>query len=155
MPHPVLGTTVQNLMVRVTWLQGFGNAWPNTKRFGKFMHITLWCDIQLYVYHMVHTSVSLHQPFNTGIKSIRATLPGEIFYWDFASWTVHFLIYAWKTNKCNNYSFSLLIMYGSSYLFRHYIAILSELQLYYWAWVLIAPETCRAKNKEYIKGTSN
>jgi hypothetical protein len=25
------------------------------------------------------------------------------------------LIYAGKTNKCNNYSFSLLIMYGSSY----------------------------------------
>jgi hypothetical protein len=31
------------------------------------------------------------------------------------------LIYAWKTNKCNNYSFSFLIMYGSSYMFRHYI----------------------------------
>jgi hypothetical protein len=31
------------------------------------------------------------------------------------------LIYAWKTNKCNNYSFSLLIMYGISYMFRHYI----------------------------------
>jgi hypothetical protein len=26
------------------------------------------------------------------------------------------LIYAWKTNKCNNYSFSLLIIYGSSYM---------------------------------------
>jgi hypothetical protein len=36
------------------------------------------------------------------------------------------LIYAWKTNKCNNYPFSLLIMYGSSYMFRHYIAILRE-----------------------------
>jgi hypothetical protein len=36
------------------------------------------------------------------------------------------LIYAWKTNRCNNYSFSLLIMYGSSYMFRHYIAILRE-----------------------------
>jgi hypothetical protein len=28
------------------------------------------------------------------------------------------LIYAWKTNKCNNYSFSLLITYGISYMFR-------------------------------------
>jgi hypothetical protein len=39
------------------------------------------------------------------------------------------LIYAWETNKYtyNNYSFSLLIMYGSSYIFRHYIAILREL----------------------------
>jgi hypothetical protein len=34
--------------------------------------------------------------------------------------------YAWKTNRYNNYSFSLLIMYGSYYMFRHYIAILME-----------------------------
>src|SRR5215510_15603747 len=31
-----------------------------------------------------------------------------------------------KTNKYTNYSFSLLNMYGSSYIFRHYIAILRE-----------------------------
>jgi hypothetical protein len=36
------------------------------------------------------------------------------------------LIYARKTNKYTNYSFSLLIMYGSSYMFRHYIAIFRE-----------------------------
>jgi hypothetical protein len=36
------------------------------------------------------------------------------------------LIYAWKSNKCNNYSFSLLIMYGSSYMFRYYIAFFRE-----------------------------
>jgi hypothetical protein len=36
------------------------------------------------------------------------------------------LIYAWKTNKCNNYSFSLLITYGSSYMFRHYISIFRQ-----------------------------
>jgi hypothetical protein len=36
------------------------------------------------------------------------------------------LIYAWKTNKYTNYSFGLLIMYGSSYMFRHYIAIFRE-----------------------------
>jgi hypothetical protein len=36
------------------------------------------------------------------------------------------LIYAWKTSKCNNYSFSLLIMNGIYYKFRHYIAILRE-----------------------------
>jgi hypothetical protein len=36
------------------------------------------------------------------------------------------LTYAWKTNKYANYSFSLLIMYGSSYMFRRYIAILRE-----------------------------
>jgi hypothetical protein len=37
------------------------------------------------------------------------------------------LIYAWKTNKRNNYSFNLLIIYGKSYMFRHYIAIFKEL----------------------------
>jgi hypothetical protein len=36
------------------------------------------------------------------------------------------LIYALKTNKYTNYSFSLLIMYGNSYMFRHYIAVLRE-----------------------------
>jgi hypothetical protein len=36
------------------------------------------------------------------------------------------LIHAWKTNKYTNYLFSLLIMYGSSYVFRHYIAIFRE-----------------------------
>src|SRR5215471_7023803 len=36
------------------------------------------------------------------------------------------LTYARKTNKYTNYSFSLLIMYGSSYMFRHYIAIFRE-----------------------------
>jgi hypothetical protein len=37
------------------------------------------------------------------------------------------LIYAWETNKYTNYSFSVLIMYGSSCMFRCYIAILREL----------------------------
>jgi hypothetical protein len=36
------------------------------------------------------------------------------------------LIYAWETNNCNNYSFSLLIMYCSSYMFRHYFGIFRE-----------------------------
>jgi hypothetical protein len=36
------------------------------------------------------------------------------------------LIYAWKINKRKNYSLTLLIMYGTSYMFRHYIAILRE-----------------------------
>jgi hypothetical protein len=36
------------------------------------------------------------------------------------------LIYAWKTNKYISYSISLLIMYGKSYMFPHYIAIFRE-----------------------------
>jgi hypothetical protein len=31
-----------------------------------------------------------------------------------------------ENKKCNNYSFSLLIMYGSFYMFRHYNAIFRE-----------------------------
>jgi hypothetical protein len=45
---------------------------------------------------------------------------------DFATLICISLIHAWKTNKCNNYLFSLLIMYGSSYMFQHYIAIFKE-----------------------------
>jgi hypothetical protein len=33
------------------------------------------------------------------------------------------LIYEWKTNKYNNYSLSLLIVYGRSYMIWYYIAI--------------------------------
>jgi hypothetical protein len=36
------------------------------------------------------------------------------------------LINAWTTNKYTNYSFSLLIVYGSCYMFRHYIAVFRE-----------------------------
>jgi hypothetical protein len=36
------------------------------------------------------------------------------------------LMFSWNTKKCNNYSFSLLIMYCISYMFRHYIAIIRE-----------------------------
>jgi hypothetical protein len=36
------------------------------------------------------------------------------------------LIYTLKTNKYTNYSFNLLMIYGVSYMFRHYIAILRE-----------------------------
>jgi hypothetical protein len=36
------------------------------------------------------------------------------------------LIHEWKTNKYTNYSFRLLIMYGSSYMFRHYIVIIRD-----------------------------
>jgi hypothetical protein len=45
---------------------------------------------------------------------------------DFVSRTVHFVIYAWKPQKYTNYLFSLLIMYGSSYMLRHCIAIIRE-----------------------------
>jgi hypothetical protein len=67
------------------------------------------------------------EPFNAGIKSLRATLPDEIFLLGIFLLEPRIsLIYSLKTNKYTSYSFSLLIMYGSSYMFRHYIAILRE-----------------------------
>jgi hypothetical protein len=50
----------------------------------------------------------------------------RFFNGDLASCTVHFVNIRVKNNKCNNYSFSLLIMYGSTYMIRHYFAILRE-----------------------------
>jgi hypothetical protein len=43
----------------------------------------------------------------------------------FASWTVHFINICVKNQQMQQL-FSLLIIYGSSYMFRHYIAILRE-----------------------------
>jgi hypothetical protein len=63
--------------------------------------------------------------FNVGIKFLRATLPHEIFREDFASWTVHFFNIC-VNNQQTHQLFIQLIMYGSSYMFRHYIAILRE-----------------------------
>jgi hypothetical protein len=65
--------------------------------------------------------------FDAGIKSLRATLPDEILYWGILLLEPYIsLIYAWKTTKYAIYSFSLLIMYGISFMFRHYIAIFRE-----------------------------
>jgi hypothetical protein len=41
------------------------------------------------------------------------------------------LIYAWITNKYTNYSFSVLIMYGSSYVFCNYIVFFRKCLLRY------------------------
>jgi hypothetical protein len=68
-----------------------------------------------------------YKPFNAGIKSHRAMLSDGIFcgrFCFFNPWIS--LIYAWKTNQCNNYSFSLLNINGSSYMFRNYVAIFRE-----------------------------
>jgi hypothetical protein len=87
-----------------------------------------------------HFSVEINEPFKaywlrdatTGLKFNNCTLPPHNAAWrDFLLGTLLLescisLIYAWKTNKYTNYSLSLLIMYGSSYMFRHYIAIFRE-----------------------------
>jgi hypothetical protein len=55
----------------------------------------------------------------------------EIFTGDFASSTVHFFTTSIlvKNQQIPKLFINLLIMYGSSYMFRHYIAILRELTL--------------------------
>jgi hypothetical protein len=50
----------------------------------------------------------------------------RFFTGDFASWTVHFVNICVKNQQMQHYSFSLLIMYGISYVFRYYFAILRE-----------------------------
>jgi hypothetical protein len=50
----------------------------------------------------------------------------RIFTGNFASWAVNFFNIYVKNQQIHNYSFRLLIMYGSSYMFRHYIAIIKE-----------------------------
>src|SRR5215510_14868107 len=54
---------------------------------------------------------------------------------------------ACKTNKYNNYSFSLLIMYGSSYMFRHYIAIFRER-----SWCLLRDAELRSSRHNIVHG---
>src|SRR5215471_1780796 len=61
------------------------------------------------------------------MKSLRATLPDEIFLLGILLLEPCIsLIYAWKTNKYTNYEFSLLIIYGTFCKFRYYIAIFRE-----------------------------
>jgi hypothetical protein len=50
----------------------------------------------------------------------------RFFYWLFCFLNLHFINICGKTNKYTNYSFSLLITYSRSYMFRHYIAIFRE-----------------------------
>jgi hypothetical protein len=67
-------------------------------------------------------------PFNAAIKFLRTTLTDKIFLLGILllePWIS--LMYAWKPNKCNNCSFRLLIIYGISYMFRYYIAIINKL----------------------------
>jgi hypothetical protein len=59
-------------------------------------------------------------------------LPDEIITGDLLLEPCISLIYAWKTNNGNNHSFSLLIMYGSSYMLRYYIASLRKRSSAFW-----------------------
>jgi hypothetical protein len=89
----------------------------------RYVKILLKLKITVKIIQCKSTSSHLKPELNPSAQRC----PTRFFTGDFASWTVHFFnTYALKTNKYTNYSFSLLIMYGSSYMFRHYIAILME-----------------------------
>jgi hypothetical protein len=76
-------------------------------------------------------TLSLLMSYIYGAPSIARNLTSYIYGRDFLLGILLLepcisLIYAWKTNKYTNYPFSLLIMYGSSYMLRNYIAIFRE-----------------------------
>jgi hypothetical protein len=53
----------------------------------------------------------------------------RFFTGDFVSWTVSFVNICVKNQQMQQLFIKLLIMYGSSYMFRHYIAIFRERSL--------------------------
>jgi hypothetical protein len=61
------------------------------------------------------------------------------------------LIHAWKTNKYTNYSFSILIMYGSFYMFRHYTAIIKSKNVKIEVGGLTVPRGCHSFGLAYLK----
>jgi hypothetical protein len=93
-----------------------------------FNHIVRAYEILIRKYMTVCSYVE-HPYFNPLTQELNPSAHRwltRFFTGDFSSWTVHFVNTCVKNNKYTNYSFSLLIMYGSSYMFRNYIAILRE-----------------------------
>jgi hypothetical protein len=78
--------------------------------------------------------------------SLRATLPDKIFNRDFAFWTVHFVNICVKNKKMQQL-FIQFIMYGISYMFRHYIAILRER-----SWCLLRDTQLRSSRWNIVDG---
>jgi hypothetical protein len=60
------------------------------------------------------------------MKSLRTTLPDEIFYWGLCSLNLHFVNISVKNQQMQQLFIQLLIMYDISYMFLHYIAIIRE-----------------------------
>jgi hypothetical protein len=88
---------------------------------------TLWkisMPRNIHTYECVHQTKSNNRLQTQGIAACAATDNDCTLNIGSHIWL--YLLYVWKTNKHTNYSFSLLIMYGSSYMFQHYIAIPRE-----------------------------
>jgi hypothetical protein len=82
---------------------------------GRLIHAVLW--------YFFHSEIN---PLTPELNPFEQRCLTKLFTGNFASLTMHFINICVKTNKHTNYTFSLLIMYGISYMFRHYIAILRE-----------------------------
>jgi hypothetical protein len=80
-------------------------------------HLPFWVNGWLTEYLCMTWNVGRINPLTPELNPSAQRCLTRFFTGDFDSWTVHSLLYALKTNKCNNYSFSLLIMYGISYVF--------------------------------------
>jgi hypothetical protein len=63
--------------------------------------------------------------FNSQERKINTRLTSNL-YLPSANLATHQRGMREKTHKCTNYFFNLTIMYGSCYMFRHYVAILRE-----------------------------
>jgi hypothetical protein len=68
---------------------------------------------------------SMFKPLTLELNPSAQSCLTRFFTGDFASLTAHFVNICAKNQQMQQL-FSLLIMYGSSYMFRHYIAILME-----------------------------
>jgi hypothetical protein len=66
------------------------------------------------------------KPLTSELNPFAQRRLARFFTGEFCFLNLHFINICVKTNKCNNYLFRLLIMHGSSYMFRHYIVILRE-----------------------------
>jgi hypothetical protein len=72
--------------------------------------------------------VMLFNPLTPELNPSAQRCLTRFFTGNFSSWTVHFVNICVKNQQMHQL-FSLLIMHGSSFMFRHYIAILRERSL--------------------------
>jgi hypothetical protein len=74
--------------------------------------VALLCLLSWFIVALLHAVLN---PLSPELNPSTQHCLMRFFTGDFASWTMHFVntVYAWKTNKYTNCSFSLLIMYGS------------------------------------------
>jgi hypothetical protein len=89
-----------------------------------YMYVCMYVCVYIYIYRERERE---RERAPSKAKNLTSCIYGR----DFLLWILLLepcisLIYAWKNNKHTNYSFSLLIMYDSSYMFRQHNAIFRD-----------------------------